>query len=215
MPCWLIPVAATLTVLEADGSLIVPAGAALISETNGLANGAIDPGETVTLLFALRDSVGTNTDQPGCHAPGHQRRHQSQGGQCGVSHQHLWRARLAGIHEEIAALPMGYETLLGEGGGGLSGGQQQRVALARAIARRPAALFLDEATSSLDVATEQRVERHLEQLRCTRLVASHRLHAVSKADVIVVLEQGKVVRRGHHRELMAQRGVYFELVTRM
>jgi ABC-type bacteriocin/lantibiotic exporter with double-glycine peptidase domain len=123
-------------------------------------------------------------------------------------------ARLASIHEEINALPMGYETLLGEGGGGLSGGQQQRVALARAVARRPAMLFLDEATSSLDRFSEECVERHLDQLHCTRLVVSHKLHAASNADVIVVLEDGQLVEQGTHQELMARRGVYCGLIAR-
>lgn len=121
-------------------------------------------------------------------------------------------AGMAAIHEEIEALPMGYDTVLSDGGGGLSGGQRQRLALARALVRRPPILFLDEATSHLDVATEQQVERCLAALSCTRVVVAHRLSTVRDADLILVLDQGRLVAQGHHQQLMRQDGLYRDLV---
>lgn len=122
-------------------------------------------------------------------------------------------ARLAQIHDEIVAMPMGFETVLSEGGGGLSGGQRQRLALARALVRDPALLVLDEATSHLDVATEQRVDEVLSRLSCTRVVIAHRLSTVMNADLIAVLKDGRVVETGTHVDLMARRGHYAALVN--
>ncbi len=122
-------------------------------------------------------------------------------------------ARMAAIDHELEALPMGYDTALGEAGGGLSGGQRQRVALARALAHDPAILFLDEATSHLDVVTEQKVERSLRGLACTRVVIAHRLSTVCRADRIVVLEDGSVVEEGAHAELVAAGGRYAAMVA--
>jgi ABC-type bacteriocin/lantibiotic exporter with double-glycine peptidase domain len=121
-------------------------------------------------------------------------------------------ARLAAVHEEILQMPMGYETLLAEGGSGLSGGQRQRVALARALAHRPALLVLDEATSHLDVVTEQRVEENLRRLACTQVVIAHRLSTIRNADLILVLDDGAVVERGSHEELLARNGFYAALI---
>jgi ABC-type multidrug transport system fused ATPase/permease subunit len=121
-------------------------------------------------------------------------------------------ARLAAIHDEILAMPMGYETLVAEGGMGLSGGQVQRICLARAFSTRPAVLILDEATSHLDVATEAAIERNLNRLDCTRLVIAHRLSTVRTADLILVLEAGVVVERGGHAELLVAGGRYAALV---
>jgi ATP-binding cassette, subfamily B, bacterial len=122
-------------------------------------------------------------------------------------------ARLAHIHDDIANMPLGYDTLLGDGGFAMSGGQQQRIALARALVHRPAILLLDEATSSLDTATERRIQDELARLRCTRIVIAHRLSTVRAADTILVMERGAVVERGTHDELMRRRGTYEELVA--
>ncbi|MBL8952062.1 MAG: peptidase domain-containing ABC transporter [Myxococcaceae bacterium] len=122
-------------------------------------------------------------------------------------------ARLAVIDEDLAAMPMGYETILGDHGASLSGGQRQRLALARALVTRPAVLLLDEATSALDATTEARVLDNLGRLGCTRIFIAHRLSTVAKADLILVMDAGRIVERGTHAELLAREGVYASLVA--
>jgi ABC-type bacteriocin/lantibiotic exporter with double-glycine peptidase domain len=121
-------------------------------------------------------------------------------------------ARQAAIQEEILQMPMGYETRVAEGGSALSGGQRQRLALARAVAHTPSILILDEATSHLDVATEEEVDGNLSRLACTRLVIAHRLSTIRNADRILVLEGGEVVEAGSHETLLARNGRYAALV---
>src|SRR2546430_41366 len=125
-------------------------------------------------------------------------------------------AEAARIHHVIAALPDGYDTVVGERGYRFSGGEKQRIAIARTILRNPPILVLDEATSSLDTQTEREVQEALDRLAAgrTTIAIAHRLSTVYDADQIVVLDHGRVVERGTHDELVSQGGRYAELVDR-
>ena len=122
-------------------------------------------------------------------------------------------AKLAHIHDDVIQMPMGYETILADGGASLSGGQRQRIALARALVHRPAILLLDEATSSLDTRTERAIQGELEALRATRIVIAHRLSTIREADLILVMDEGRLVEQGRHEDLLALGGVYASLVA--
>ena len=121
-------------------------------------------------------------------------------------------AQAAAIHEDIEKMPMGYETLLSEGGSVFSGGQRQRLALARALASIPGLVLLDEATSALDVTTERAVEQNLNRLACTQIIIAHRLSTIRNADLILVLDQGRIVEQGTHNQLLRNRGFYAHLI---
>ena len=124
-------------------------------------------------------------------------------------------AKIANAHDFISALPQGYHTNIGDGGGKLSGGQKQRLSIARAILKNPAILVLDEATSALDSASEKLVQEALEKLmeNRTSLVIAHRLSTIQKADKIVVLDKGKRIEEGNHKALMEKDGAYASLVN--
>jgi len=125
-------------------------------------------------------------------------------------------ARRANAHEFIIKLPEQYETFIGERGVKLSGGQQQRLAIARAILASPQILILDEATSNLDTESEQLIQASMADLLAgrTTFVIAHRLSTIRRADLILLLEEGRVTERGTHRALMDARGAYYDMVLR-
>ncbi|MDX6549930.1 MAG: ATP-binding cassette, subfamily bacterial [Gaiellales bacterium] len=135
----------------------------------------------------------------------------------GASDEELERAaRAAQIHDHLATLPEGYDTVVGERGYRFSGGEKQRLAIARAILRDPPVLVLDEATSALDVETERAVQDALERLSAgrTTIAIAHRLSTIRDADLILVLDAGEIIERGTHYELLALGGRYAALVER-
>lgn len=126
-----------------------------------------------------------------------------------------WKAaRLAGMEEDIKAMPMGMHTMISEGSGGISGGQRQRILIARALVSNPNILFFDEATSALDNITQKHVADSLAQLGCTRIVIAHRLSTVKNCDKIIVMDKGKIIEAGNFTELMEKKGLFYEFAQR-
>ena len=109
---------------------------------------------------------------------------------------------------------MGMHTMISEGGGGISGGQKQRLMIARAIAPNPSILIFDEATSALDNITQKKVSESLDALNCTRIVIAHRLSTIRQCDRVIVLDDGRIVEDGTYDSLIAQNGLFADLVAR-
>jgi ATP-binding cassette, subfamily B, bacterial len=122
-------------------------------------------------------------------------------------------AKQAEAHEFIEALPLGYDTIIGERGQKLSGGQRQRLAIARALLKDPPILILDEATSAVDNETEAAIQKSLEFITAhrTTIAIAHRLSTIRHADCIYVMEQGQIVEKGQHEQLLAEDGIYAQL----
>ena len=131
----------------------------------------------------------------------------------GLTEEEAWQAaEMAGIADDIRAMPLGMYTIVSDGAGTLSGGQKQRLLIARVIAQKPSILILDEATSALDNITQKKVTDALASLKCTRIVIAHRLSTVRECDRIVVLDGGHITEEGTYEELMNKNGSFAELV---
>lgn len=136
-------------------------------------------------------------------------------GSANLGMEAAWEAaRMAGLAEDIDAMPMGMHTVVSEGAGTFSGGQMQRLLIARAIVHRPRLLLFDEATSALDNRTQQIVARSIERLKATRFIVAHRLSTIRNADRIYVLDRGRVVEEGSYEELLAAGGLFPSLAKR-
>ena len=132
-----------------------------------------------------------------------------------ATHDEAWDAlRMASLEEDVRRMPMGLHTMVCEGGGGFSGGQKQRILIARALISKPNIIFFDEATSALDNLSQKAVSDNLDQLRCTRVVIAHRLSTIRHCDRIVVIDKGKIVDQGTFEELMARKGLFYEMSLR-
>lgn len=136
-------------------------------------------------------------------------------GTAGATHEQVVEAaKRARCHDFISALPNGYDTIVGEGGTSLSGGERQRISIARALLKDAPIVVLDEATASIDPENEQLIQQALTELtrEKTVVVIAHRLATIEHADQILVVEDGTVIQRGTHEELLAQEGVYRRFV---
>ncbi len=132
-----------------------------------------------------------------------------------ATHEDAWEAlRQACLYDEVQALPMGLHTIITEGGGGFSGGQKQRLLIARALISKPSIVFFDEATSALDNISQKQVSDNLDRLHCTRLVIAHRLSTIRHCDRIIVLDKGRIAEQGNFEQLMANKGLFYQMSQR-
>lgn len=132
-----------------------------------------------------------------------------------ATHEDAWDAlRMACLEEDVRRMPMGLHTMVPEGGGGFSGGQKQRLLIARALISKPDIIFFDEATSALDNISQKAVSDNLDSLMCTRVVIAHRLSTIRHCDRIIVLDKGKIAEEGTFEQLMANKGLFYEMSIR-